>query len=54
MGGASDIAELLARMARLESEIKRMTARLDRLEADRSRDRRQAAEAEYEVSSLIG
>jgi len=53
MGGSIDVAELIARMARLETEIKLMAARLDRLEAGRPRDLRQA-EAEYEITSLIG
>ena len=33
MGGASEVAELIARVAKLEAEIKDMAARLDRLEA---------------------
>ena len=33
MGGASEVAELIARVAKLEAEIKDMAARLERLEA---------------------
>ena len=52
MDGASDVAELAARMARLEAEIEILAARLAKLEADRRRDRRQAEE--YEIASMIG
>jgi outer membrane murein-binding lipoprotein Lpp len=55
MGGGIDVAELIARVAKLETQIKNMAARLERIEAaaNRVRDQRQA-DAEYEISSLIG
>ena len=49
---AETLAELLARMARLETEIKRMQQRLERLEA--ARDRRQGDGPSYEISAMIG
>ena len=58
MGGASDVAGLIARVAKLEAEIKAMAARLDRLEAALAnrvahKDRREG-EAEYQIGALIG
>jgi hypothetical protein len=58
MGGASEVAELTARIVELESEIKAMAARLDRLDETASakrahKDRREGG-AEYQIGALIG
>ena len=57
MGGATDVAELIARVAKLEAEIEDMAARLERLEAapaNRARKDRREGEAEYQIGALIG
>ena len=58
MGGAIDVAGLIARLAKLEAEFKDMAARLDRLEAAlanrvQHKDRREG-EADYQIGALIG
>ena len=57
MGGASEIAGLIARVAKLEAEIKDMAARLERLEAapaNRAHKDGREGEAEYQIGALIG
>ena len=60
MGGVIErgdaVTELIARVAKLETEIADMTARLERLEAaaKRARKDRREGEAEYQIGALIG
>ena len=53
----TSLAEFLARVAKLETEIEDMAARLQRLEAaaaKRAHKDRREGEAQYEIASLIG
>ena len=57
MGGASEVVELIARVAKLEAEIRAMTARLDRLDeaaAKRAHKDGARAKAGTRSTSLIG
>jgi hypothetical protein len=54
MGGASDAAELIARIASLEAKVAELQERLDRLEAKRAHKDRREGEAEYQIGALIG